>query len=130
MAKAKRIVIATLSGVLFGFVCVGLASSGPADLPLAVYLQILASRTLIGFAIGISCWGMRHWAIHGLVMGMLFSLPLAFSGLMAPESPEYSKESMFVGTIFLGMIYGLLIEVITSALFKARMIETKSAQVK
>ena len=54
-------------------------------------------------------------------MGLLFSVPLAFSGLMAPECPEFSKTSMFVWTVGLGMVYGLLIEVITSLLFKARM---------
>ena len=120
MQKGKRITIATLSGVLFGFVCFGLASSGSGELPCPAALQIIASRTLIGFAIGISCLSLGHWSIHGLVMGMIFSIPLAFSGLMAPENPEFSKTGMFVWTIVLGMIYGLLIEVITSLLFKAK----------
>ena len=120
MQKAKRLIIATLSGVLFGFVCFGLASSGSGELPCPAALQIIASRTLIGFAIGISCLSLGHWSIHGLVMGMIFSIPLAFSGLMAPENPEFSKTGMFVWTIVLGMIYGLLIEVITSLIFKAK----------
>jgi hypothetical protein len=54
-------------------------------------------------------------------MGLIFSLLLAFSGLMAPESPEYSKATMFISTVVLGMIYGLLIELITSLPFKAKM---------
>jgi hypothetical protein len=120
MKKTKRIIIATLSGVLFGFVCYSLASSGPGALAWPVALQIIVSRTLIGFAIGISCLALGHWSIHGLVMGMLFSLPLAFSGLMAPASPDYSQASMFVWTILFGMIYGLLVEVITSIVFKAK----------
>ncbi|MFH2013036.1 MAG: hypothetical protein ABIJ37_10105 [Pseudomonadota bacterium] len=120
MKKSKRIIIATLSGLLFGFVCFGLASSGSGELPLPVALQIIASRTLIGFAIGVSCLSLGHWSVHGLIMGMIFSFPLAFSGLMAPENPEFSKISMFIWTIILGMIYGLLIEVITSLLFKAK----------
>ena len=120
MQKTKRIIIASLSGVLFGFVCFGLASTGPGKLAWPVALQIIASRTLIGFAIGISCLSLRHWSVHGLLMGMIFSIPLAFSGLMAPESPEYCKASMFIWTIVLGMIYGLLIEVITSLIFKAK----------
>ena len=120
MQKAKRIIIATLSGVVFGFVCFGLASSGPGELSLPIALQIITSRTLIGFAIGISCISLRHWSIHGLVMGLIFSLPLAFSGLMAPESPDFSRTGMFISTIVLGMVYGLLIEVITSLLFKAK----------
>ena len=120
MQKTKRIIIATLSGVLFGFICFGLASSGSGKLPCPVTLQIIASRTLIGFAIGISCLSMGHWSLHGLIIGMIFSFPLAFSGLMAPDNPEFTKVSMFVWTIVLGMIYGLLIEVITSVLFKAK----------
>ena len=63
---------------------------------------------------------MGHRAIHGPVTGLLFSLPLAFSGLMAPENPEFSATMMFVSTIVMGMIYGLLIEVITSAVLKAK----------
>ena len=119
MSKTKRITVATLSGVLFGFVCYGLASRGPGELPWPVSVQIVVSRTLIGFAIGISCLRMLHWSLHGLLMGTIFSLPLAFSGLMAPESPEFSKTAMFVSTVVFGMIYGLLIEVITSLVFKA-----------
>jgi hypothetical protein len=120
MPKAKRIIVATLSGVLFGFVCLGIASSSPGAIAWPVMVQVVVSRTLIGFAIGISCLSLRHWAIHGVVMGFIFSLPLAFSGLMAPESPEYSPAGMFLWTVVLGMIYGLLIEVITSAVFKAK----------
>ena len=120
MQKTKRIIIATLSGVLFGFICFGLASSGPEKLACPVAIQIIASRTLIGFGIGISCLSLVHWSIHGLIIGMIFSIPLAFSGLMAPESLEYSKTSMFIWTIVLGMIYGLLIEVIASLIFKAK----------
>jgi len=113
----KRIVIATLSGLGCGFICFGMASSG-GELPLAVALQIIASRTLIGFAIGISSLKI-NWATHGLIMGIIFSLPLALSGLMAPENPEFSKTMMFVSTVVMGMIYGFLIELITSKLFKA-----------
>jgi hypothetical protein len=120
MNKGKRIIIATLSGVLFGFICYGLASMGAGKVAWPVAVQIIASRALIGFAIGISCLSIGHWSIHGLLMGMLFSIPLAFSGLMAPESPEYSTTGMFIWTIILGMVYGLLIEVITSAIFKAK----------
>ena len=86
----------------------------------AAFTQVFFSRTLIGFAIGISMLSMIHWSIHGVLMGILFSLPLAFSGLMAPDSPDYNKLSMFVFTIILGAIYGLLVEVITSLFFKTK----------
>jgi hypothetical protein len=120
MKKTKRVTVATLSGVLFGFVCYGLASMGSEELAWPVVVQIIASRTLIGFAIGISCLTVVHWSLHGLLMGVIFSIPLAFSGLMAPASPDYSTTGMFIGTLVLGMVYGLLIEVITSAIFKAK----------
>jgi F0F1-type ATP synthase assembly protein I len=117
--KGKRIIVATLSGVLFGLVCCWLASSS-SELSWPVALQIITSRTLIGFAIGISCLAMGHWTIHGLLMGLIFSIPLAFSGLMAPENPEWSKAGMLIATVVMGMIYGFLIEVITSVVFKAK----------
>ena len=120
MKNSKRIIIATLSGVLFGFVCFFFASSGPNPLPWPVAYQLILSRALIGVAIGISSLAFLHWSFHGIIIGLLFSLPLAFSGLMAPASPEFTAMSMFIWTIVLGMIYGVLIEVITSLLFKAK----------
>ena len=121
MPKCKRFTIATLSGVLFGFICYGFASKGSGELPLPVAFQIIISRTLIGFAIGISSIRKLHWSIHGILIGIIFSLPLAFSGLMAPESLEYSKVEMFIWTVVLGMIYGFLIELITSKIFKSKL---------
>ena len=120
MHNPKRLIIATLSGLFFGFVCFGLASSGPVPLPWPAAADIITSRTLIGVVIGISSIALGHWSIHGLVMGMLFSLPLAFSSLMAPDNPDFSKSAMFVWTVVLGMIYGLLIELITTVFFRAK----------
>lgn len=120
MFSTKRFLIATLGGVVCGFICLGLASSAPGGLPGPVVAQILSERTLIGVAIGVSSLAMVHWALHGLAIGMVFSLPLAFSGLMAPASPHYSRLGMLLATVVLGMIYGVLIELITTVAFKAR----------
>jgi hypothetical protein len=119
MKKGKRILIATLAGILFGFVCCAFACSSGTEIPMPVKLQIIFSRTLIGFAIGLSSLK-THWTIHGLIIGLLFSLPLAFSGLMAPETPDFSASAMFISTVVMGMIYGFLIELITSLVFKAK----------
>ena len=120
MTSPKRLIIATLSGLLFGFVCFSLAWTGSKGaIPTPAVFQIIASRTLIGFAIGISALRL-HWSLHGLLLGTLFSIPLAFSGLIAPDNPDFPASAMFVFTIILGAIYGLLIELITSLLFKAR----------
>ena len=122
MPKTKRIVIATASGLFFAFVCLGLSTLSPASGALTgpIALQLIFSRTLIGFAIGISCLSLRHWSWHGLLMGGIFSLPFAFSGLEVPEHLEYSKSLMFIATLVLGMVYGFFIELITSAVFKAK----------
>jgi len=121
MLNKKRLIVATIMGIVSGLICYSFASSGSADLPAAVAWQIILSRTLIGFAIGISIFKMGHWTVHGAVIGLLFSIPLAISGFMAPDNPEYSKSSMFIATLVMGVIYGLLIEFVTSVLFKAKM---------
>ncbi len=115
----KRIVVATLCGLLCGLICYRLASSGGA-LPWPIAVQIITSRTLIGFAIGLSALSLGHWVLHGPLLGLLFSLPLAFSGLMAADNPQFSKTSLWISTVVMGMIYGFLIELVTSVLFKAR----------
>ena len=116
----KRLIIATLLGVVFGFVCYALASGGGNELPLLLAVNIILGRTMIGFGIGISRFKMQHWAIHGLVMGLIFSLPSGFGAMMGPENPEFSHTMMFISTVVMGMIYGFLIELITSVLFKAK----------
>lgn len=121
MFTAKRCITATLMGFATGFICLALASSSPGVLPAAVAYQLIFSRALAGFTIGISVFKMGHWSIHGAVIGAVFSLPLAFSGLMAPDSPQFDKNTMFIMTIVLGLIYGVLIEFVTSVLLKAKM---------
>jgi hypothetical protein len=118
--KTKRLIIATILGIAFGFVCYGFASSGGNELPLLLAINIILGRTLIGFGIGISRFKMGHWAIHGLVMGLIFSLPAAFGAMLGPEIPEFPHSMLFISTLISGMIYGLLIELITSLVFKAK----------
>jgi hypothetical protein len=122
MQNSKRLIVATLSGLVLGFVCFGLASSGPTPLPWPVAAQIIASRTLIGFAIGVSALSFGHWSVHGIVMGFLFSIPLAFSSLTAPVNPEFSHPPVFilVSLLVSGLIYGFVIELVTTVFFKAR----------
>jgi hypothetical protein len=118
--KTKRLIIATILGVVFGFVCYSLASSGPNEISPILAMNIILGRTLIGFGIGISRFSFKHWSLHGILMGLIFSLPAAFGAMLAPESPEFSHSMLFVSTIVMGMIYGFLIELITSVFFKAK----------
>lgn len=113
MISKKRILIATLCGVLAGIVCWVLASSeGPTPWYFAV--ATILSRTLIGFAIGISALRIKWW-LHGIVMGFLFSLPMALQGFYVPGREAF----IFAGTIVMGIIYGFFIELFTTVVFKA-----------
>ena len=118
--KVKRLIISTVLGVVFGFICYGLAASGQTIMPTALAISIILSRTAIGVAIGISRFPMKHWTIHGLVMGFVFSLPGGFAAMAGPENPDYSNTMLFIMTIVMGMIYGLLIELFTTVVFKAK----------
>ena len=111
----KRILIATMFGLICGVICMMLAISN-APLPWAIKLQILSSRTLIGFAIGISALKIKWW-LHGPLMGLVFSIPIAFSSLMAVG---YSPVWMLSATIIMGIIYGFIIELFTTVVFKAK----------
>jgi len=122
----KRLVIATISGLLFGFVCFGFACQGKDDFNSWLAISIILSKTLIGFTIGISRFRMKHWAIHGIVMGFIVGLPFAFSAGMAPESETgMSGQMIFLSSLIMGMIYGFLIEMITTVFFKAQMPDNK-----
>ncbi len=116
----KRLIIATLSGLLFGFVCFGFACSGGNEIEEWLGLTIIAGRTLLGFGIGISRFPMKHWAIHGIVMGLIFSIPAALGAMMGPEDPAMSPMMIAISTVVMGLIYGFLIELITTVIFKAK----------
>jgi len=117
---SKRLLITTLLGIVFGFVCLNFARSGGNEISTALALNIVSGRMLIGIAIGISRFPMRHWAIHGTVMGLIFGLPAGFGALLAPENPEFSRTAMMLSTLVMGMVYGFLIEFITTVLFRAK----------
>lgn len=118
--KTKRLIISTLLGVVFGFVCYGFASSGGNPISTLLAVNIIIGRTMIGVAIGISALTCKHWSLHGLLMGLIFSLPSGFGAMLGPENPEFTHTMMFIATVVMGMIYGLLIELITTLVFKAK----------
>jgi len=111
MLTTKRVVIATICGLVFGFVCLLLASSNPEPLTDMVKWSIVLSRTMLGFTIGISAIRLNWW-LHGIVLGFITSIPMAI--------PTLDRIEIALGTIVMGMIYGLLTELITSVLFKAK----------
>lgn len=112
MLTAKRVIIATLCGLLFGIVCSTMAGSNPeSEVSWQILMSILFGRTLMGFTIGISAFKM-HWWLHGIVIGFISSIPMAV--------PIIDNMGIFIGTFVMGMVYGLLTELITTKLFKAK----------
>lgn len=113
MVNKKRLLIATLFGVLSGIVCWTMASSeGPT--PWFFALSTIIGRTLIGFAIGISVFKIRWW-LHGIIMGFIFSIPMALQGFYVPGKEMF----ILLGTLIMGVIYGFFIELFTTVVFKA-----------
>jgi len=117
MTSFKRVLIATIMGIVSGIVCVGFASTGGA-LSSVLMLNILTGRILIGFVIGISALRI-HWAINGPLMGLIVGIPAAFGGMMA-DVEGFTPGSMFMATLVMGIIYGFFIELVTSVIFKAK----------
>lgn len=114
MLTTKRVIIATICGFIFGIVCMLLASSNPNAtevLPFSTKLIIIFSRALMGFTIGVSALRLAWW-LHGIVIGIIASIPMAFSVL--------DKTDILIGTIVMGIIYGFLTELITSIIFKTK----------
>ena len=116
MLTAKRIIIATICGFIFGIVCMMFASSNPEStemLTTSAKLTIVFSRALTGFTIGISALKVRWW-LHGILIGFIGSIPMAFSVM--------DRCEIVIGTVVMGMIYGFLTELITSIVFKAKQV--------
>jgi len=114
MLTAKRVVIATICGFVFGIVCMLLASSNPdSTAPITTTLKwaIIISRTMLGFTIGISALRLSWW-LHGIVLGIITSIPMTI--------PLFDRIGIALGTVVMGIIYGVLTELITTVLFKAK----------
>lgn len=116
MLKTKRVMIATISGFIFGLVCMYMASSGPDPVDNITKLIIVFSRGLMGFTIGISAIRSSWW-LHGIIIGLIGSIPMVF--------PVMDQTAIAVGTLLMGVIYGLLIELITTKIFKEPSVNAK-----
>jgi hypothetical protein len=116
----KRVVITTILGLIFG--CVSWIVCNYAmghTQPLSVNLVMILFNGLLGFCIGISSlrW---PWVIHGLVLGALFG---AILGLVA-----VAQGSQFIWPLVFGVVYGILIELIATAAFKAGVASSRTTQ--
>jgi hypothetical protein len=113
----KRIAIATILGLLCGFFCNWLASRN-GQMPWPISLSIITGRMLIGVAIGISALKIKWW-LHGPILGLVFSIPMGASSMLATGG-DFSPAMLSVMTVVMGIIYGFIIELFTTVIFKAK----------
>jgi hypothetical protein len=114
MINKKRILIGSLFGFATGIICYLGGRFGLKDqISTTMFFYILANRTLIGFVIGVSLFRM-HWALHGIMMGAIVGLPFAAGCLLEQNNLETA-----LAALVLGAVYGLIVELCTTVVFKA-----------
>lgn len=109
----KRIMIATLFGLVAGGICATLMfSSGVLKFTAVSLAWILLNRAVMGFAIGTS--GLKlHWAWNGIVMGLAVGSIFSY----------FLYMNLGLGTLPLvspigNAVFGLMIEFFTTVVFK------------
>jgi len=116
MISFKRMLIATVVGLLLGVLLAllaartaaqGLASSGA--------VAMILSLAVAGFVIGISALNWCWW-LHGLLLGGLCLLPVALAAVWAGLK-WWPGFAVLLGA---GLIGGVLIELVTTVVFRAR----------
>ncbi|MBM3324055.1 MAG: hypothetical protein FJY66_00135 [Calditrichaeota bacterium] len=112
MVYAKRLWIAILFGIITGLLCAygGKWKMGD-EMTTAMMWGTIFNRAFIGLAIGISAWKLG-WFFHGIVIGFLGTLPMS---VYAEDFGEFIILSLF------GILWGFVIELFTTAIFKAPM---------
>ena len=105
--KTKRLVIATILGILCGLFCMyGTITKFPEFAADTLFLiGIVYNRALIGVVIGIADNIDLHPAMRGAVIGVVVSMAMAI----------FSSEGM-LALLGFGLVYGVLIDVVTSRL--------------
>jgi hypothetical protein len=115
-AFKKRVMIATITGLLLGIFCwlSGVYVLNLLDNPPFVHiLNIVTHRLIMGFVIGISAIKLK-WYLHGMLLGLiigsLFCLFDAFIGM-----PNWVVYGLLIPT---NIAYGFIIELVTTKIFK------------
>ena len=119
---AKRFWLCLIGGIIAGLICgwTGLSQT-PEGMKTMVFLSALLNRTFIGIVLGISAWRI-HWAMHGIVIGLIGTLPMSFPLIFTPQA----GFSLFLVYTVAGIVWGFLIELVTSVLFKAKMMAAET----
>jgi hypothetical protein len=103
----KRLLACALFGIVAGILdCLGMhyAVKAPFTFTVAITLGFILNRAFIGFTLGVSGWRM-NWALHGVVIGLLGSLPLSVFAF-----GDSSGLTGFLVIELFGGLWGFLIE--------------------
>jgi len=108
----KRIAIASMCGLIAGFVCTAAGASTGMKLTAATVVWILLNRTVMGFVIGAS--GLRmHWAWNGALIGLVVGSIFSYAAFL------FDRPGAFVAlTMVASIVFGFLIELFTTVVFK------------
>jgi hypothetical protein len=87
-------------------------SGGSAEISGIALISSIGNRILIGFVIGISGWRI-HYLLHGSLMGLIVTLSISIGILL-------DSVSGFLMFTVAGLIYGFLIELFATKIFKAK----------
>jgi hypothetical protein len=114
--KNKRLLICTIGGIIAGLICSagGHLSGNISELSFFTIMPTFFSRVMLGFVIGISSLKM-NFLLHGALIGLLVSLITSIPFL----------EGGIIGFLFFttaGIIYGILIELFATKIFKAKIV--------
>jgi hypothetical protein len=112
----KRLIICTIGGIIAGLICSagGLLSGNISEFSFFAIVPTFFNRLMLGFFIGISNLKL-NFLFHGIVIGLLVSLITSIPFL------EGNVKGFMFFTIA-GIIYGLLIELFATKVFKAKIV--------
>lgn len=110
--QKRRVIMTTVWGAIFGIVCMLLQKYGARVSLWPIGISILIYRSVMGFTIGVSSLRI-HWAPHGILWGFLFGIFFVIALLGTPVG--------FWGPLGVLMLWGFVIELITTVGFKLKM---------
>ena len=109
----KRIVVATLFGLVAGCICAAGAFYGHMlKFSVITLVFVLLNRAVMGFAIGVSGLKLR-WAWNGIFLGIAVGSIFSYYLFM-----NMGPGPMPVVNFFVNGIFGLMIEFFTTVVFK------------
>jgi hypothetical protein len=114
--KTKRFLICTIGGIIAGLICTagGHLSGSISELSFFTVAPTFFNRVMLGFIIGISSLKMNfllHGALIGLLVSLITSIPFLESGVIG-----------FLLFTTAGIIYGIIIELFATKVFKAKVV--------